>query len=383
MSTTKLSTLSLVLLIATVLSVCVSCSSDTEDSGVIKIAIMGPMTGEDAAYGTASRDGAHLAIKEWNAKGGVSGMTIESVVEDSQCDGDTARAAATKLIETGIHYIIGEICSGASIPISEVANQNQTVQVTPISTNEQVTVNSDGSVKDFVFRACFIDPFQGKVAASFALDSLSATKAFILLDEDNAYSKGLAEVFEASFTEGGGTVAGKEKYTEDATDFAEILEKIKTAAPDIIYLPDYYSVVNLVTEQAKAKNINIPFLGGDGWDSSDLNLTTADGSYFTTHFSSEDTRPIVQEFVTKYQNEYGSVPTADGVLGYDATNMLLTAIEQVGSDDPVKVKDALATISFDGVTGNISFDAKHNPVKSAVVLQVKDGKIQFVASVAP
>jgi branched-chain amino acid transport system substrate-binding protein len=352
--------------------------------GTIKVAILVPLSGDVVTFGESTRDGALLAIEEWNAKGGAAGMQIEYVIEDSQCSADPARNAANKVASEGIKYIIGEVCSSASIPISEVAQQKGIVQISPTSTNPKVTVNEDGTTKDYIFRACFIDPFQGKVGAKFALDNLGAKTAFILFNQGNDYVRGLAENFEASFTEGGGTIVGKETYIQEDTDFSAILAKVAEANPDIVYLPDYYSKVNLVTKQAKEKGVTAPFVGGDGWDSSDLDYAAAEGGYFTNHYSPEDTRPIVVDWLKKYGEKYeGATPDALATLAYDATNLLLAAIDKAGKDDPAAVKDAMKGLTWDGVSGTITFDAQNNPIKSAVILQVKDGRQVFVDSVAP
>jgi branched-chain amino acid transport system substrate-binding protein len=341
-------------------------------------------------FGVMTRDGALLAIDEWNAKGGVLGKKIVPVVEDSQCTPDPAVNAANKVIDQDkVHYIIGEVCSKASIPVSEIANSKKVVQMSPTSTNPDVTVGKDGKAKDYIFRACFIDPFQGTVGAKFALGTLKAKAAFILLDQANDYVKGLAEFFEKAFVAGGGKVVGKETYTSKDTDFSAILAKVAAAKPDVIYLPDYYNIVNLVTKQAKEKGIKAPFLGGDGWDSSDLDLKAAEGGYFTNHYSPEDSRAevknLVKAFGAKYKDDKGQpkVPDALAALAYDATNLLLQAIKNAGADDPTKVKNELAKITFNAVSGKITFDANHNPVKSATILSVKDGKVRFNSVVNP
>ncbi|MEN6298403.1 MAG: ABC transporter substrate-binding protein [Anaerolineaceae bacterium] len=355
-----------------------------EPAGTIKIAILAPLSGSVPTFGVSVRDGALLAIKEWNAKGGVLGMQIEPIVEDSQCEADPSVNAANKVIDQdGVHYIIGEVCSKASIPVSEIAEEKHVVQISPTSTNETVTLKADGSTKEYVFRACFIDPFQGKVGAKFALDTLGAKKAFVIFDQGNDYVRGLAEAFEATFTENGGTIVGKETYTSSDTDFSAILAKVSEANPDIIYLPDYYNIINLATAQAKEKGITAPFMGGDGWDSADLDRAAADGGYFTNHYSSMDTRPIVQDWVKNFQSEYNAVPDSFATLSYDATNLMIAAIESAGVDDPDKVKDALENINWEGVSGTIVYDEHHNPIKAAVILQVKDGEIVFVSTVAP
>jgi len=298
--------------------------------------------------------------------------------------------AANKVIDQDkVHYIMGEVCSKASIPVSEIANAKHVLQITSTSTNPAVTVGADGKVKDYIFRACFIDPFQGQVGAKFALTTLKAKTAFIMMDQSNDYVKGLAEFFEKSFTDGGGKIVGKENYTGKDTDFSAILAKVADAKPDMVYLPDYYNVVNLATKQAKEKGINVPFMGGDGWDSSDLDLAASDGGYYTNHYSAEDTRPEVQNWVKAYGAEYKDdkgqpkVPDALATLGYDATNMLIQAIKDAGVDDASKVKDAMAKIQFNGVSGKITFDANHNPIKSAAILHVTGGKIVFDSTVNP
>jgi branched-chain amino acid transport system substrate-binding protein len=251
-----------------------------------------------------------------------------------------------------------------------------------------LTVDGDGNTKQFIFRACFIDPFQGKVMAKFG-QGQGFKNAFIMYDQGNDYVRGLAEAFEVSFTELGGTIAGKETYTSTDQDFSAILTKVKDSGADVLYLPDYYNIVNLVGAQAKDKGITLPMMGGDGWDSSDLDVTAAEGGFYSNHYDAADTRPIVQEWLTRYGAAFKDadgnpkVPDALATLAYDATNILLAAIEKAGVDDTTKVAEALAGISFDAVSGTITFDAQHNPIKSAVVIGVAGGVKNFVESVAP
>ena len=357
---------------------------------VVKIAILAPLSGPVPTFGVSTRDGALLAIEEWNAKGGVLKKKIEAIVEDSQCTPDPAVNAANKVIDQDkVKYIIGEVCSKASIPVSEIANAKKVIQVSPTSTNPSVTVDASGATKPYIFRACFIDPFQGTVGAKFAIENLGAKKAFVMLDQANDYVKGLAEFFEQAFVAQGGEIVGKESYTATDTDFSAILAKIRTARPDIVYLPDYYNIVNLATKQAKEKGIQVPFMGGDGWDSSDLDLKAAAGGYFTNHYSPFDPRPEVQNFVKAYGDKFkddsgnAKVPDALATLAYDATNLLLQAIQEAGSEDTAKVKDALAKIRFAAVSGLVTFDDQHNPVKSATILAVKPDGVKFEAIVNP
>lgn len=374
-------TLLSVLVLASV--VLTSCGGAGAASGSIKVAVLAPLSGPVPTFGVSTRDGALLAIEEWNAKGGVLGQKIEPVVADSQCTADPAVNAANKVIDQdGVHYIVGEVCSKASIPISEIAESKGVVQISPTSTNTSVTINPDGSTKQYVFRACFIDPFQGLVMAKFALKQGKKT-AFIMFDKGNDYVLGLAEAFEKSFTEGGGTIVGKEAYTGQDTDFSAILTKVADSKAEVLFLPDYYNIVNLVGAQAKERGVTAIMMGGDGWDSADLDATAAEGGFFSNHYSAEDTRGIVVDFVSRYQDKYDAKPDALAALAYDATNLLLAAIEKAGKDDPAVVKDALAALQYEAISGNITFDDQHNPIKAAVVMQVKDGKVTFADSIAP
>jgi branched-chain amino acid transport system substrate-binding protein len=352
--------------------------------GTVKIAILAPLSGDVATFGQSTRDGAMLAVEEWNAKGGVNGKTIEVVVEDSQCSAEPAVSAANKVIDQdGVKFIIGEVCSSASIPMSEITAAKSIFQISPTSTNTAVTIMEDGSAKPTVFRACFIDPFQGAVGAKFAVENLGAKTAAVFLDQGNDYVKGLAEVFIAEFTAAGGEVVVTETYTGEDSDFSAILTKVKDANPDVLYLPDYYSTVNLIAAQAKEKGITAVMLGGDGWDSADLDLTVTEGGYYTNHFSPDDTRSIVQDFVTKYQAKYGARPDALAALAYDAAYIMFQGMEDANSEDPVKVAQAVEKGKFSVVSGEISYDVSHNPVKAAVVLKVEGGKIVYTDTVAP
>ena len=374
-----------VLTLLFVLSLVVLSACGPGGGGPLKVALLAPLSGQVATFGQSTKNGVDIAVEEWNKAGGANGRQIQLVVEDSQCSAEPAVNAANKVIDQdGVKFIIGEVCSSASIPVSEIANAKKVLQISPTSTNPGVTVDANGKVKPYIFRACFIDPFQGTVGANFALKTLKAKTAFIMLDQGNDYVRGLAEFFEAAFVKGGGTVVGKETYTKDDTDFSAILTKVADTKPDVLYLPDYYPIVNLVGAQVKQRNLAVTMMGGDGWDSADLDLKAADGGYFTNHYSADDTRPAVQDWVKKYNAKYGAKPDALATLGYDAANMLFTAMKNANSTDPEKVKDALATMKdFDGVSGKMSIDATHNPVKPAVVLHVKDGVVSYIETVNP
>jgi branched-chain amino acid transport system substrate-binding protein len=350
----------------------------------IKVGLLGPLTGDVATFGASNRDGAIMAFEEWNAKGGVLGRQIEWVLGDTQCDPKAAADAVKKVIdEDQVKYIVGAVCSSASIPISEYANEKKVLQISGTSTNVDVTVDEDGNTKLYTFRACFIDPFQGSVAGQFALDNLGAETAAVVLDVGNDYIKGLAEEFRKAFEAGGGEVVVYESFVKEDTDFSAILAKVAAADPDVFYIPTYYDKLNLIGAQAKQKGITAALLGGDGWDSPDTDRAAADGGYYTNHYSPEDTRPIVQDFVARYQARFGSVPDALAALAYDAAVILLASIEEAGVDDATAVAEVMADIEVEAVSGKITFDAQHNPIKSAAILHVKDGQILFEASVSP
>ena len=364
--------------------------SRSYSQGQLKIAVLAPLSGPFPTFGVSTRDGALLAIKQWNDAGGVLGMQVQAIVEDSQCMPDPAVNAANKVIDQDkVHYIMGEVCSSASITVSEIANAKHVVQISGTSTNPGVVRYVNGNVKPYTFVACFNDDTQGKVMAKFAYSTLNAKTAFIMYDQANDYVKGLATFFEKYFTADGGTIVGKETYTSKDTDFSTILAKVANTKPDLVVLPDYYNVINLVTKQAKQQGITTPFIGGDGWDSPDLDAVSASGGYFTNHYSPTENRPAVQTFVKLYGQTYKDdkgnpkVPDALAALGYDATNILLEGIKETGVDDPIKVKDTIAKGKFEAVSGTITFDAFHTPIKPVTIIQVKDGKVVFNSQVMP
>ncbi len=348
-------------------------------SQAVKVGLLYPMTGPVPTYGQSSNEGSELALNEWNEKGGLLGSEIEWVLADGGCDGATATDAANKLIDQdGVKFIVGEVCSSASIPVSEIANPKQVLQISPTSTNPQVTIG-----KPYIFRACFLDPFQGGALASFAVEDLDAATAAVMYDKGNDYVMGLAEYFKEAFEARGGAVLVYEAYTADDTDFSAILSKVADAGPDILFLPDYYSKVNLIGKQAKEKGITATLLGGDGWDSADLDMSAVEGGYHSNHYSAADPRPVVTSFLTKYRAQYGKAPDALAVLAYDATNVLLEAIEKAGTTDTAKVRDTLAGIEYEGVAGVIRFDAEGDPIKTAAINQVTGGQFKFVKWVSP
>lgn len=359
-----------------------------KESNEILIGLVAPLTGDVKTFGESTKNGCLLAIEEINNKGGIQGKKVKVILSDDKNDPTEASNAGSKLIyKDRVKAIVGSVSSKCSIPLSEICQDASVVMITPTSTNPKVTVREDGMRKDYIFRACFIDPFQGSVGARFALDELKIKRAAVLYDVGNDYVKGLAEFFVDAFRKGGGTISVYESYTKDDVDFSALLTKVKVDNPELLYLPDYYNKVALIAKQARQLGIRAVFLGGDGWDSEDMVKIAGEainGGYFTNHYSPDDPRPEVQEFVKKYQAKYGSKPDALATLSYDATNLLLEGIRSAGSLKPELVRDAMNNIKdFKTVSGNISFDKDGNPLKDAVVLQYQGGVQKFIATVRP
>lgn len=364
----------------------VGCGGGT--SNEIVIGHVAPLTGDIKTFGESTKNGFQLAIEEANQSGGLLGRPIRTVIVDDKNDPTEASNAAAKLInQDRVHYIVGSVSSKCSIPLSEIAQSNRVLMITPTSTNPKVTVREDGTRKDFVFRACFTDPFQGAAGARIAREQFHAQRAAVLYDVGNDYVKGLAEFFRDAFRQAGGEICAYESYAKDDVDFSALLTKLKAQKPDLIFIPDYYNKVGLVAKQARQMGITAQLLGGDGWDSPEMTRIAGDaieGGVFTNHYSPQDPRPEVQTWVAKYGAKYGGKPDALATLAYDATLLMLEAIRRAGVDDPVKVRDALAMIrDFKSVSGSITFDADGNPVKSVAVLQYQGGEQIFMNSIAP
>ncbi|MEP6810231.1 MAG: ABC transporter substrate-binding protein [Chthoniobacterales bacterium] len=344
------------------------------------------LTGSEATFGINSSNGVALALEEINSHGGVlGGRKIKIITEDDQSKPGQPSAAVKKLVSNdNVVAVIGEIASSRSLEAAPICQAAKIPMVSPGATNARVT-----EVGDYIFRVCFIDPFQGTVMAKFALDNLKAKKVAILTDVRNDYSVGLTQYFKEYFQSHGGQVVLERSFSGGGTDkdFRAQLTAIKAAQPDAIFVPGYYTEAGLIAKQARSLGIKVPLLGGDGWDSpklSEIGGSAIDGSYFSTHFSPKDSNPKVQDFVKRYQAKFSTMPDGMAPLGYDAMMVLAQAINTAGSTDGSKIRDALAAVKdFDGVTGKITIDAKRNATKAAVVLKVTGQGNDFVASVAP
>lgn len=351
--------------------------------GTIKIGEFASLTGKEATYGQAAHKGTLLAIEEANAAGGVLGKKLELIFEDDQSKAGEAATIAKKLISRDkVVALLGEITSGRTLEAAPIAQNAKIPLISPGATAPEVTTKGD-----YIFRVCFVDSFQGAVMAKFARQSLKLSRVALLSSASSAQSVGLAKIFRQRFTQDGGTVALEQKYSEGDKDFRAQLTAIRGAGVEGVFVPGYYAEAALICKQARDLGLAIPLFGIDGWESSELiNIggKAVEGSYFSTHFSAESNDPTVTAFNERFAKRWNTGTDALSALGYDSAMLLIDAIKRAGTTDPAKLRDAIAaTRSFRGVTGTIAFDAQRNPTKSAVVLQVKDGKFAFVESVDP
>lgn len=358
-----------------------SCSKKQE--GGIPVGQFTSLTGAQATFGQSNDKGVRLAVEEINAAGGVLGQPLRIITKDNQSKpGETSTVVRELITRNKVVALIGEVASGRSLEAAPIAQRSGIPMISPASTNEKVT-----EVGDHIFRVCFIDPFQGTVCAKFARKNLGATRAAILTDVSKDYSMGLAKSFREEFTKNGGVITGEQSYSGGDKDFNAQLTAIKADKPQVIFLPAYYTEAPLIMRQARQLGITAPFVGGDGWDSSELvevGGSSVEGSYFSNHFSEQSRDPRVVAFVDACRKKYKSTPDAMVALGYDSVYLLADAMKRAGTTDPAKVTAALAdTKDFPGVTGRITLDAHRNPTKPAVMLQVKDGKFAYVETITP
>jgi len=353
----------------------------------IRIGVNAEITGSKPTVGDSCQKAAELLAGQVNAAGGLKvgdkKYPVTLFIEDNEDKPEAAAAMAKKLIsQDNVLAIIGPNASGNAIPAARICEDAKVIMISPWSTNPKTTENMQ-----YVFRACFLDDFQGEVMAKFARDNLKAKTAAVLYDVASEYNKGIAEFFKKSFEKMGGQVVAFESYTKDDKDFSSQLTKIKAANPDVLFLPNYYNEVPLQAQQARRLGITCPLIGSDSWGSSEL-LTLGgedlEGGLFSTHYAPDMATVIAQKFIKDYEAKYGKKPDDVAALTYDSGRLLLAAIARAGSLDRQKVRDALASISeFAGVTGTMKFSGTGDPVKSAEIIQIKDGKFKFFTSVSP
>lgn len=364
------------------------CSKSGGDAGAaatIKIGEFASLTGKEATFGTSSHEGTVLAVEEVNAAGGVLGKKLELVYEDNRSTPGESLTIAKKLINNDkVIAILGEVASGRSLEVAPFAQQSHIPQISPSSTNPKVT-----EIGDYIFRVCFIDPFQGKLLAAFAKNTLKVKKAALFSDVAAPYSVGLAKFFKEAWLAGGGELVSEVKYTGGDKDFKAQLTVIKNAGADSIMVPGYYNDVGLIVAQARQLGITVPIFGGDGWEAPELiQIAGAENlanTFYSTHFSPSSTDPLAQKFVAAYKAKYnGKVPDAMAALGYDSVMVLADAIKRAGTTEEPKLRDAIAaTKDFPGATGKTTLDANRDASKSAVIITVKDGQFHYLETVAP
>jgi branched-chain amino acid transport system substrate-binding protein len=347
----------------------------------IPVGEYGSMSGTEATFGQSTHMGVQLAVDEANAAGGVLGKPINLTSEDDAGSQDQAVSVVQKLINADhVVAVLGEVASSNSLAGGGICQKYGVPMISPSSTNPTVTKD-----RDFVFRVCFTDDFQGSADAAFGLKKGWKSVA-VLTAADSDYSKGLAEFFKANFTKGGGKIVSDEEYGKTDRDFKPQLTRIASSNPDAVYLPGYYTQVVLILRQARQLGLNVPFFGGDGWDSPETLALgkDADGCFFSTHYSPDEKRPEVQEFVTAFQAKYHSVPDSMAVTGYDAARVLFDAIKRAGKPDPTAIRDALAaTKDFPGASGAITIDADRNASKPIVMLEIEGGKTTIADTIPP
>lgn len=368
----------------TMLAGCSETSKGDSASGdTIKLGGVFPLTGDVPALGAAMDNGAKLAIKEINDAGGVLGKKLELTVEDDQNQASTAPNAITKLIDQDkVKAVIGTYASKCSIPMAAVAKEDKVVMISPGSTNEKVTAEGG----EYVFRACFIDPLQGKIGAKFAAENLKAKKVAMLYDVGNDYCVGISKEFKTSFEALGGNIAYEQTYNAGESDFKAFLTEIKELNVDVLYLPDNYSTVGLIAKQAKEVGIKAVLLGSDSWSDPGLVKVGGDaveGAYFTDHVSLKSDNEKIKKFVSNYTAEYKIDPSAFSVLSYDSVYIVAEAIKTAGSTDEAAIKDAMKKLDVDCGTTHYKFDDLNNPIKNVVINKVANGEFKFETEIAP
>ena len=384
--------------------VLVTAGCGQKSGSALKVGIYGSTTGSTATFGKSTLNGATLAFEQANAAGGVAGRKIEWVAEDDQSKAEEAATAVQKLInQDHVIALIGEVASSRSLAAAPIAQSNGVPMISPSSTNPEVTKKGN-----FIFRACFLDEFQGRVMARFTADSLKIKRVAILKDIKNDYSVGLAQFFADEYKTRGGSIVGEQAYNEGDSDFRSQLTALKANNPDAIFVPGYYTEVGSIARQARELGIKVPLLGGDGWVSDQLlkiGGEALNGCYYSNHFAPDQPSPALQKFFADYKTKYGANPDAIAGLAYDAANLVVDALKRLATDDAAtfaaleasksgdveaqkaaraKLRDYINNVKdFPGITGVINFDADRNPVKPAVVIKIENGVEKFAASIAP
>jgi branched-chain amino acid transport system substrate-binding protein len=379
----------LALLLITTLFTSLACerrggTTNGGENGPILVGYYGDLSGRTSSFGQSTKNGVEMAADEINKAGGINGRQIQIITEDDQGEPNKAATVVTKLInQDKVIALLGEVASSNSLAAAPKAQEAKVPMISPSSTNPAVT-----QVGDYIFRVCFIDPFQGEVMAKFAANNLKAKRAAIMYDFNSDYSRGLQQFFKRSFTGLGGQIVTEVSYTQGDRDFSGQLTAIRSANVDVIYVPGYYGEVGVIANQTKQLGIKAPLLGGDGWDAPQLwqlGGAALNGDYISNHYSVDDPSPAIRKFVADYQGRFNILPDALAALGYDSMKVLADAIGRAGgSTESVKLRDAIAaTKNFPGVTGQITLDNDRNAVKPAVVLKLQDSKFVYETTIYP
>jgi branched-chain amino acid transport system substrate-binding protein len=360
----------------------ITCGSSTNQNEIL-IGEYSSLTGTTATFGQSTHRGLMMAVQETNDSGGVLGKKIKLITEDDQSRPEEAATAVTKLISRDkVVAVIGEVSSSRSLAAAPICQANQIPMVSNASTNPEVTRKGD-----YIFRVCYIDPFQGEVLAKFVFNSLKLKRVAVLKDIKNDYSIGLAQFFEENFGALGGEVVAVQAYSEGDADFKAQLTALKGSEPEAVIVPGYYTEAALIVKQARELNMNMPIIGGDGWDSGklvEIGGAAMENTYFSTAYTADDPDPVVQNFADKYKSLYKDIPDAFAALGYDAGMILFDAIRRAGGIDGAGIRDALvATRDFRGVTGLITIDKDRNARKSIVIITVVNGKLTYKETIQP
>ncbi len=354
------------------------------DGDPIKIGQYGAFTGKEAAFGVSARKGVILAFEEANAAGGVLGRPVELITEDNQSkQGESATIAKKFAYRDKVVAVLGGNPSSNSLEAAPVFQIAKIPMIAISSTNPRVT-----EMGNYIFRVCFIDPFQGAVLAKFARDTLHASRAGVITSVNNAYSVGISKVFRERFTAAGGVIVAEQRHSEGDKDFRAQLTAIKNAGVDVIFHSSNYTEGALICIQARQLGFTGPIFGGDAWEAPQLieiGGAAVEGTYYSTHASPDSIAPEVRNFVKQFRARWaGEIPDSIAALGYDAAQLLFDSLRRAGTTESVKLREAIATtVEFPGVTGHITIDKDRNATKSAVILTVKHGRFEFVETVAP
>ena len=359
-----------------------ACTKKT-NSDEILVGQFGSMTGGEATFGQSTDKGIRLAIDAKNAAGGVKGKKIKLITLDNQGKPEEAAAVVKKLItQDGVIAILGEVASTRSLAAAPIAQQHKIPMVSPSSTNPKVT-----QVGDYIFRVCFIDPFQGSVMAKFTHNNLKLKKVAVLKDLKSDYSLGLAQFFAAKFKELGGAIVAEQTFQTGDSDFKAQLTQIRGSAPDAIFIPAYYTEVGLIARQARQLGLKAVLLGGDGWDSPklfEIGQAAVDGGYFSNHYATESNNPATIAFIKNFKAKFNETPDGLAAAGYDAAMVLIAAMEKTTELTSTNIRDELAkTTGFDGATGKITINKDRNADKDAFIVQVTGKALKFITLLGP